>query len=81
MHKSQALSEKAIKKLGLDKRTEPNLADRSPVKEWDEEIKAEIDRRIAAMSEEEKKSIPENELRYKVYNEVWDGSGIEGWWD
>lgn len=47
----------------------------------DEEIKAEIDRRIAAMSEEEKKSISENELRYKLYNEVWDGSGIEGWWD
>lgn len=46
--------------------------------EW---ISQEIERRIAAMSEEEKKSIPEKELRHKVYYEVWDGSGIEGWWD
>ena len=46
-----------------------------------EDIKAEVDRRIAAMPEEERKSMPENELRHKVYNEVWDGSGIEGWWD
>ncbi len=46
--------------------------------EW---ISQEVDRRIAAMSEEEKQSIPENELRHKVYYEVWDGSGIEGWYD
>lgn len=46
--------------------------------EW---ISQEMERRIAAMSEEEKKSIPEKELRHKVYYEIWDGSGIEGWWD
>lgn len=46
--------------------------------EW---LSQEIDRRIAAMPEEEKKSIPENELHHKVYYEVWDGSGIEGWYD
>ena len=46
--------------------------------EW---ISQEVDRRIAAMSEEEKQSIPENELRHNVYYEVWDGSGIEGWYD
>ena len=46
--------------------------------EW---ISQEVDRRIAAMSEKEKQSIPENELRHKVYYEVWDGSGIEGWYD
>ena len=47
----------------------------------DEWISQEVDRRIAAMPEEEKKSIPEDELRRKVYNEIWDGSGIEGWYD
>ena len=46
--------------------------------EW---INQEVERRIATMTEEEKRSIPENELRRKVYYEVWDGSGIEGWWD
>ena len=47
----------------------------------DEYIKAEVDRRIAAIPEEKKQSIPKNELYHQVYNEVWDGSGIEGWWD
>ena len=46
--------------------------------EW---INQEVERRIATMTEEEKRSIPENELRHKVYYEVRDGSGIEGWWD
>ena len=66
---SQVLSEKAIKKLGLDKEREENP------------LSKEVERRIATMTEEEKRSIPENELRHKVYYEVWDGSGIEGWWD
>lgn len=47
----------------------------------DEWISQEVDRRIAAMPKEEKKAILEDELRYKVYMEVWDGSGIEGWYD
>jgi len=47
----------------------------------DEWISQEIERRIAAMPEEEKQSVPEDELRHKVYYEVWDGSGIEGWYD
>ena len=47
----------------------------------EEDIKAEIERRIAAMSEEEKKSMSEGELYSKLYMEVWDGSGIEGWYD
>lgn len=46
--------------------------------EW---LLQEIDRRIAAMSEEERKAVPEDELHRKVYYEVWDGSGIEGWYD
>ena len=47
----------------------------------DDEIKKEVERRIAAISEEEKQSISKSELYHQVYNEVWDGSGIEGWWD
>lgn len=47
----------------------------------DKEIDKEIKKRIAIMSEEEKQSIPEKELYRKVYYDVWDGSGIEGWWD
>lgn len=47
----------------------------------DEDIKKEIERRMAAMSEEEKKSMSEGELYRKLYMEVWDGSGIEGWYD
>ena len=47
----------------------------------DEDIKKEIERRIAAMSEEEKNSMSEGELYRKLYMEVWDGSGIEGWYD
>ena len=47
----------------------------------DEYVKEEVGRRIAAMSEEKKQSIPKDELYRQVYNEVWDGSGIEGWWD
>jgi len=45
------------------------------------DIKKEVERRIAAMSEDEKKSMSEGELYHKVYMDVWDGSGIEGWWD
>ena len=45
------------------------------------DIEKEIERRIAAMSEEEKKSISKAELYRKVYMSVWDGSGIEGWYD
>ena len=44
-------------------------------------IRDEVDRRITALPEEQKQSMPESELYQKVYNEVWDGSGIEGWWD
>lgn len=47
----------------------------------DEDIKKEIERRMAAMSEEEKNSMSEGELYRKLYMEVWDGSGIEGWYD
>lgn len=47
----------------------------------EEAIAKEVEARIAAMSEDEKKAMPESELYRKVYNEVWDGSGIEGWWD
>lgn len=48
----------------------------------DEEfVKKEVERRIAALPEEKKRSIPKDELYYKIHNEVWDGSGIEGWWD
>lgn len=47
----------------------------------EEDIKTEIERRIAAMSEEEKNSMSEGELYRKLYMEVWDGSGIEGWYD
>jgi len=47
----------------------------------EEVIAKEVKARIAAMSEEEKKTMPESELYHKIYNEVWDGSGIEGWWD
>ena len=47
----------------------------------DEDIKKEIERRMAAMSEEEKKSMSKGELYRKLYMEVWDGSGIEGWYD
>lgn len=46
--------------------------------EW---LSQEVDRRIAAMPEEEKNAFPEAELRHKMYMEVWDGSGIEGWYD
>ena len=47
----------------------------------EKEIEKEIKKRIAAMTDEEKKSMSEEELYRKVYYEVWDGSGIEGWWD
>ena len=47
----------------------------------EEDIKKEIERRMAAMSEEEKNSMSEGELYRKLYMEVWDGSGIEGWYD
>ena len=47
----------------------------------DKEIDREIKKRIAAMSEEEKQSTPENEIYRRIYYDVWDGSGIEGWWD
>ena len=46
-----------------------------------EDIEEEIERRIAAISEEEKKSMSKAELYRKVYMDVWDGSGIEGWYD
>ena len=46
-----------------------------------EDIKKEMERRIAAMPEEEKQAMSKGELNRKVYMEVWDGSGIEGWYD
>ena len=46
--------------------------------EW---ISQKVEKRIANMPEEEKQSVSEDELRHNVYFEVWDGSGIEGWWD
>lgn len=46
-----------------------------------EDIEKEIERRIAMMPEEEKQSMSKGELQRKVYMEVWDGSGIEGWYD
>ena len=47
----------------------------------DESIKEEVDKRITAMPEEKIQSMSKNDLYRQVYNEVWDGSGIEGWWD
>ena len=47
----------------------------------DDYIKEEIKRRISALPNEKKQSTPERELYHQIYNEVWDGSGIEGWWD
>ena len=46
-----------------------------------EDIEKEMERRIAMMPEEEKQSMSKAELNHKVYMEVWDGSGIEGWYD
>lgn len=46
-----------------------------------EDVNAEVERRIKEIPQEVKISIPENELRRKIYYEVWDGSGIEGWWE
>lgn len=46
-----------------------------------EDIKKEMERRIAAMPEEEKKTMSKAELHRKVYMDIWDGSGIEGWYD
>ena len=47
----------------------------------DEYIKEEVEKRIAALPEDKKQSTPKSELYRQIYNEVWDGSGIEGWWD
>lgn len=47
----------------------------------DENIQEEVEKRIAAIPEEKKQSTPKSELYHQIYNEVWDGSGIEGWWD
>lgn len=46
-----------------------------------DDVQKEIERRMNEIPEEEKKSMSESELYTKIYNEVWDGSGIEGWWD
>ncbi len=46
-----------------------------------ESMKKEIEQRLAAMHDEEKNSLSKGELYRKVYMEVWDGSGIEGWYD
>lgn len=46
-----------------------------------EDIEKEMERRIAMMPEKEKQSMSKAELNHKVYMEVWDGSGIEGWYD
>ena len=87
MDRSHALSEKAIKRRGLDKQREENPLSKEVVKEWAteqeywDEWEKEIERRITAMSEDEKNSMSEGELHRKVYMEVWDGSGIEGWYD
>lgn len=47
----------------------------------DEQIREEVEKRIAAMSEEEKQSLSKDGLYQQVYNQVQDGSGIESWWD
>ena len=41
----------------------------------------EVDRRYNELSEEDKKVKSEHEIKHDLYNEIWDGSGIEGWWD
>jgi hypothetical protein len=47
----------------------------------DELVEEEVKRIIKEMPEEEKKSMSDSELWEKVYYQVWDGSGIEGWWN
>lgn len=45
-------------------------------------IEKEIRKRFDALQDKPKKGTPEySELYAKFWNEVWDGSGIEGWWD
>lgn len=48
-----------------------------------DKLQKEYNKRIEALTPEEK-ALPENELQdlqHKIWNEIWDGSGIEGWWD
>lgn len=48
-----------------------------------DKLQKEYNKRIEALTPEEK-ALPENELHdlyNKIWNELWDGSGIEGWWD
>lgn len=46
--------------------------------EW---INQEVCRLYNELSEEEKNSKSENEIKRELYYKVWDGSGIEGWYD
>lgn len=46
-----------------------------------DELAEKIQKRLAEIPAEEKENVDESELYNKVYYELWDGSGIEGWWD
>jgi len=47
-----------------------------------DDIEKEIRKRFNALQDKPKKGTPEySKLYTKFWNEVWDGSGIESWWD
>ena len=74
-------TEQFYKALAEERKKHYNKIFRLIIGQDDEYIKGEVEKRMAEMPEEKKKSMSESELYQQVYNEVWDGSGIEGWWD
>lgn len=45
-----------------------------------EKLWKEVDKKFAELPEEEQKD-PHQTKHYKIYAQLFDGSGIEGWWD